>query len=57
MAFRVYEVVRVACPRIVSSFTSRFSRGVNKPATRQKRDANDFVNPKSHETEKPLLLG
>ena len=34
-----------------------FSRGVNKPTTRETRHANDFVNAKSHAREKPLLAG
>ena len=34
-----------------------FSRGVNKPTTRQTSHANDFEKAKSHAREKPLLAG
>ena len=43
--------------RVVGLFTPREKRDVNKPNMRQTSHANDFVNPKSHATEKPLLAG
>ena len=61
MAFSVYEVVLVACLShswfvyaLWETFTkkqlsrnSRFSRGLNKPTTRQINHANDFVKAKT----------
>ena len=52
MAFSVYEVVGVACQS-----RSWFVLYTPKPTTRLTTDANDFVNAKSHEREKPLLTG
>ena len=47
MAFSVYEVIRVSC----------LSRSWFVYVTRQTRNANDFVNAKTHAREKPLLAG
>ena len=43
--------------RVVDLFTPREKRDVSKPNMRQTSHANDFVNPKSHATEKSLLAG
>ena len=42
---------------VLGLFTPREKREVNKPNMRQTSHANDFVNPKSHATEKSLLAG
>ena len=54
MAFRVNEVIRVAC-QSHSWFVLYTLGGVNKLTTRQTSHTNDFVNAKSHARKKSLL--
>ena len=56
MAFRVNEVVRVAC-QSHSWFVLYTLGGINKLTTRQTSHTNDLENAKSHAREKSLLAG